>query len=234
MTIDITGPFMDARGVDPMRAGTVRFWVWFAALVPPVVLMAFIAYQPWIDPGDLLRDPLAVAEMKQECCKVYYGAVSNLGVMTWIGSAVVCLFAASVLATAGGRPADVSFLMAAGLFTGFLAMDDLFLVHENVLPAFGVSEPVTYAAYALLGLAYLIASWRPISDSHYILFAVACGFLATSVMVDWQVHSDHRLRIVLEDGAKLIGISAWATFHLAAAWSLLRNGLAQTRHVSFG
>lgn len=234
MTIDITGPFMDARGSDHMRTGSVQLWVWIAALVPPVLLMTGIAYQPWIDPGDLLRDPLAVAEMKDECCKVYYGAVSNLGVMIWVGSAVSCLFAAVVLASATGRSVDVSFLVAAGLFTGFLAMDDLYLVHENVLPAFGISEPVTYAAYGLLALAYLIVAWRPISDSHYVLFAVACGFLATSVLIDWQVHADHRLRIVFEDGAKLIGICAWAMFHLAAAWGLLRNGLAQTRHVSLG
>ena len=234
MTTDITGTFMDARGRAYLQDGSVHAWVWFAALVPPVLLMVAIAYQPWIEPGDLLRDPLAVAEMKTECCKVYYGAVSNLGVMTWVGTAVACLFAAAVLAARTGHTRDVSFLIAAGLFTGFLAMDDLFLVHENVLPAFGVSEPVTYAAYGMLGLAYLALAWRPISDSHYILFAVACCLLATSVLVDWQVHSDHRLRIVLEDGAKLAGIFSWAAFHLAAAWGLLTDELAKARHVSFG
>ena len=57
MTTDITGIFVDARGRAYVQDGSVHAWVWFAALVPPVLLMVAIAYQPWIEPGDLLRDP---------------------------------------------------------------------------------------------------------------------------------------------------------------------------------
>ena len=108
-------------------------------LALPLVFMAAVVLQPWIDPADLLRDPLAVAELKPaECCKVYYGAVSNLGVLLWTAGAAIALFGAG-LALALGRPAgEAGLLLAAGMLTGFLAIDDLFLVHENVLPAFGV------------------------------------------------------------------------------------------------
>ncbi|MGI9413167.1 MAG: hypothetical protein ACR2PM_05835 [Hyphomicrobiales bacterium] len=233
MSMDTTGTFMEARTQGYERHWSIGFSIWFCALVPPLLLMAAIAQQPWIDPGDLLRDTLAVAEMKTECCKVYYRAVSNLGIMTWIGGAAVCLFSAAVLAMRSGRGTEVSFLVVAGLFTAFLAMDDLFLVHENVLPAFGVSEPVTYAAYGALGLAYLVFASESIVEHRYILFAAACGLLATSVLIDWQVHTDHPLRIVLEDGAKLTGIVCWTAFHLDAAWTLLKSELAKIRYVSF-
>ena len=113
------------------------------------------------------------------------------------------------------------FLGAAGLLTGLLAVDDLFLVHENVLPAFGVPQPVTYGAYAALGLAYLLVSWREILRHNVVLLGAAIVLLGTSALIDWFVHSDHPSRILLEDGAKLAGICAWAGFHVLAAWTIL-------------
>ena len=191
-------------------------------LAVPVLFMAAVAAQPWIDPADLLRDPLAVAELRQpECCKVYYGAVSNLGVLLWASGAAICLFAAAVALTHWQRTREVVFLTSAGLLTGFLTIDDLFLVHENVLPAFGVSQPVTYGAYALLGLLYLAVSWREILRHNVFLLAAAVVLLGISAIIDWFFHSEHTLRIVLEDGAKLAGISAWISFHALAAWSIL-------------
>lgn len=224
MHTDMGGHHAQRAGLVPRRHGLAATsgWLSFLILALPALFIAGVAVQPWIDPADLLRDPLAVAELRQpECCKVYYGAVSNLGVLMWMGGAAVCLFAAAVIVTQGLRPGAVVFLAAAGLLTGFLAIDDLFLVHENVLPAFGVPEPVTYAAYGMLGLAYLATSWREILNHNVFLLAAGVVLLGTSVTIDWLVHSDHPLRIVLEDGAKLTGIAAWVGFHVTAAWALL-------------
>lgn len=196
-------------------------WIWAITFFPPAILMVLVWLQPWVAPGDLLRDPLAVAEMHPDCCKVYYGAVSNLGVLTWTAGAAISLFAALILSSYGEQMKRIAFFLSAAFLTGFLAMDDLFLVHENVLPAFGVPEPVTYAAYASLGLAYLCVFWRNILENRYWMFIVAGGLLATSVTIDWFVHSDHPLRILLEDGAKLSGIFAWTTFHILAAISAI-------------
>ena len=193
-----------------------------ALLLAPLVFMVALVAQPWLDPALLLRDPLAVAELNlTTCCKVYYGAVSNMGVMLWVSGAAVCLFAAAVVSAARHLTGAVVFLVAGGLLTGFLAVDDLFLVHENVLPAFGVPELVTYGGYAVLGLVYLAVSWREILRHNIVLLALAVALLGTSVVVDWFFHSDHPMRIVVEDGAKLGGITAWVGFHLFAAWKIL-------------
>ena len=159
--------------------------------------------------------------MRSDCCKVYFGAVSNLGVVTWFAGAGVALFTALVLFTQGTQIKAATFFLAAGLFTGFLAFDDLFLVHENVLPAFGVPQKITYMAYALVAFAYFAFAWRQILANRYRLLVLAMALLGTSVGIDWVIHSDASWRILLEDGAKLTGIFAWTMFHVAAAWEAI-------------
>lgn len=196
-------------------------WIWSVTLLTPMLVILGVALQPWVAAGDLLRDPLAVAEMTPDCCKVYFGAVSNAGVLIWASAAAICLFAAAVLAVACNSYAAPSFFFASGLFTGFLALDDLYLVHENVLPALGVPEPVTYGIYGFIGLLYLGFAWRQILANRYWLFVLAVALLGTSVAVDLFFHSEHRARIITEDGAKLGGIFAWSAFLVVAAWSAL-------------
>lgn len=195
--------------------------IWLVTLVPPLVLMIGIALQPWVSPGDLLRDPLAVAEMSETCCKVYFGAVSSAGVLLWASGAAICVFAASVLAVSSRQIRQAIFLFSAGLLTGILVLDDLFLVHDNILPAFGVSQPAVYGTYALLCSAYILVSWRQILANRYGLLAVAIALFGASIKIDWLFHSDHPVRILLEDGAKLCGIFAWTSFHIIAAWQAL-------------
>lgn len=221
MTTSMTIPNIRARLQEhaTLRDRSVAgdYIIWALAILPPAMLMIVVALQPWIDPGMLLRDPLAVAEMSPNCCKVYYGAVSNLGVLVWMSAAAICLFAALTLLMLKKPTGDVLFFLAAGLFTAFLTIDDLFLVHENVLPAFGVPQPVTYAAYGLIGLAYLWLSRWQILENRYLLLVTALILLSVSVTVDWFFHSDHTWRILIEDGAKITGIFAWTMFHATAA-----------------
>lgn len=220
-----------AAGAVGLTATGIRLG-FLLSVVPPAVLMAIIWLQPYIDPALLLRDPLAVAELRgADCCKVYYGAVSNLGILIWISGAAVSLFGAVLLLTIrrrGNLPnddAELSFLLVGGLLTAVLSFDDMFLVHENVLDFFGIPQIVTYGAYASLALAYLWTSWAVIKRSGLRWFLCAGGFLALSVLIDIAPFEGERLRIVVEDGAKLIGICAWTGFHLLATWSIL-SGLA--------
>lgn len=220
VTADVVGE-MRASLRETARAKTYGQLIWVLTLLPPLALMIGVAVQPWVAPGDLLRDPLAVAETIDGCCKVYHGAISSLGVLLWASATAVCLFAAFVLYTLARPMAEVGFMASAGLLTGLFTIDDLFLVHDNVLPAFGVAQPVTYAAYGLCGIIYLLLSWRQILKCRYGLLAVAIALLAVSVVVDSFFHSDNPARILIEDGAKFGGIFAWVSFHATAAWQLL-------------
>lgn len=192
-------------------------------LLPPAMLVALVALQPWIEPSDLLRDPIAVAELKGgDCCSFYYGAISNIGVLIWATAAAIALFSGAVVAArTSWRSPRAIFFVTGGLLTAILAVDDLFLIHESALGYFGVPQPLIYGAYGAMGIAFVVTSWRQILGARPFLLLVAGLFLGASVVIDSFVHSDDTLRIVLEDGAKLLGITAWSLFFVMVSWESL-------------
>jgi hypothetical protein len=192
-------------------------WLFLGILVPAAALLALVWLQPWVPVAYLVRDPLAVAREAPKCCSVYYGVISNLGVMLWMAAAAICLFTALMAYTARAGSARTGFFLAGGLFTLWLGMDDFFLVHEEVLPQFGIPQIVTYAVYAAIGLVYLIAAWRFILTSRVSLFLIAGLALAGSMGLDALVASEAPLWVFLEDALKFVGIAFWAGFHVAAA-----------------
>lgn len=188
----------------------------------PLGLLAVAALQTAVPIAYLTKDPLAVAELaKGDCCSVYYGLLSNVGILMWCAATAVCLFTLLMCVSTRADPSDALFFAAAGLFTGWLMLDDFFLVHEEVLPAFGIPQPLTYAVYAMLAGLYLALSWKKIVTHKLALFVVALTGLGASVLLDVVLHSESITHILLEDGAKLMGITAWAAFHIDAAYRVL-------------
>jgi hypothetical protein len=89
----------------------------------------------------------------------YAGLLSGLGVLLWCATASVSLFAAALLKQTGADEA-YRFMLAAGLVSGFLMLDDLYRLHETVLPrVLGIPELAIYAAYGLLG-AWFVGRFR--------------------------------------------------------------------------
>ena len=131
-------------------------WLYFACLVPPALTIFAVFIQPYVDPATLLRDPAAVAYDLgvPDHIPMYYGLVSNLGVVTWSSVAAVCLFVGLVLTEKAHDRKDSWFMIASGLLTGVLLIDDLFMVHEGV-----------FRYVAGLGEIYIVAF-------HIVLFAV--------------------------------------------------------------
>lgn len=186
-----------------------------------LLFITAVAIQPWVPPADLLRDPLAVAELSERCCKLYYGFVSTLGSLMWFMAAAICFFAGCLLYVIGQNRRRAVFMIAAALFTAWLGADDLFMVHDHVLPEFGVPQLLTYAVYGGLAFLHMVFFWREILQSRITVFLAAGFLLAMSVGIDAFIHNDHTLRIVMEDGAKLIGIALWGAFHIAAGFDYL-------------
>lgn len=106
------------------------------------------------------------------------------------------------------------FSLAAGLLTGWLAIDDLFMMHEIVLPAFGVPQGVVVGSIAVLALAYVVASWRIILTSDYWILLAGGIALVASIMIDQVYHSPLPALVYAEDGAKFFGIFCWGTYHI--------------------
>ena len=166
------------------------------------------------------RDPSATLG-----APLYVGLLSHVGVLVWWSCAVVCALAWALRRRDDERRSTA--LFAAAGITAYLALDDLFQIHEVVFPdMIGISQLAVIAAYALALAAYVAFFRRFVRESDWPLLALAVAFFAASVALDtlgdavgWKNH-------LLEDGAKLFGIVAWSAY-------FVRIGVATIAGVPF-
>lgn len=146
----------------------------------------------------------------------YVGFASNVGAVMWAAMAGIFLFRYHMHRALGGEPRWGRFLLASGLFTALLGLDDLFLLHDQVFPDYlGVSQVIVVGAYGALGILYLLRFAPQIARTAWPVFAVAIVLLASSVVLDQMMD---RLSIYLpgsgflEDAFKLMGIGTWLSY----------------------
>ncbi len=196
------------------------------ALGVPGLILAIALGQSVVDPKLLFLDPMVAADVSGDCCYTYYGIVSTLGVLMWIATAAVCLFAAFLLWKLNAPARAIGFALLAGVLSGWLGFDDGFLFHENIAPKIGVPQTLVLAIYLVLAAAYSAFSIREILKADVVLFGLAGVFLLASLGVDVVLHSTNSTTVSIEDGAKFLGISCWMAFHVTAMMALVRRHLA--------
>ena len=98
-----------------------------------------------------------------------------------------------------------------GILCAVIAIDDTMLLHEEVLPSFGVAEELLLAAYALAGLVLALRFWPlwPHRGRGRVLQrrSDACHVLAVHAFL---------AMLIIEDVAKLIDVLAWC---FCGAWA---------------
>lgn len=109
------------------------------------------------------------------------------------------------------------------MLSGVILLDDRFLLHELVLPHFGIPEIVTYAAYGLGGLALVLFGWRTLLQHRESwLLAWALLWMGISVLLDLS-GVDADLRRVAEEMAKMVGAVALVAFPALLLTTALRQ-----------
>lgn len=159
-------------------------------------------------------DTIAAADASGYCCRVYYGAMSHLGVVAWCLTAGASLFAALCLRVSGDREGRWLILLAAGALSLLLGLDDLLMIHELVAPGRGVRQEVVLAAYAAAVGAYVFLQRRVLLSSQGVFLALAILLFGFSLGIDVLVHSIESMVVMAEDGLKFIGIASWLAFHV--------------------
>lgn len=191
-------------------------WLYAAGVAAPLLAVA-LATLAGADPRWTLRDPAAAGGLPP-----YAGFFSHLGVLAWWGAAVACGLAALVARLGPGLPSPLADAAAAGGgLSAVLALDDLLLVHEALLPLYaGLDERWALAAYGTAALAYLWRFRAVHLGRETGLLAASLALLAASLVID-LVELDGPKALLLEDGAKFAGICAWGLYHVRLAWALL-------------
>jgi len=199
-------------------------WITFGL---PAIFLTIVMIQPWAEPKWMFLDTITAARFSDECCSITYGFISNLGIMIWSATAAICLFSAVVFARMNERSL-LWFALSAGFLNGWLALDDAFLLHENVLPYFGIPQNLVLASYVALALLYAAASWRIILAADYLILFVGGLAVVVSLLVDTVFSSSLPALVYIEDSAKFFGIFSWASFHITTLYFLVTRTLTPT------
>lgn len=200
-------------GLNLHVSARTRLFLVVSVLLLPTIFLLLVSMQPWVNPKWMFLDTVTAAEFSDDCCHVYYGFVSNLGIFLWVATSAVCLFSATIFSQWENTKALFRFAVTAGLFSAWLAMDDAFLLHEIVFPKIGVPQFLVLAVYVLLAFSYIIASWRVVFSSEYWILALGVGAVAISLGVDQFFHSLDPMIVIIEDSAKFFGLFCWFAFH---------------------
>jgi hypothetical protein len=211
---------VDASGVSsrrnalPGRKGLL-------ALYLPVLALLFlvaVAARSWHIPlSTLTRDMASIANVHP-----LIGVTSNIGILLWCATAVICLFSRNLLRQQGLH-AEARFLLWAALMTIVLLVDDLFMVHEYIAPVhFHIDEKLILVTYACATGAYLLSHRRLILAANYHLLAAAMLLFTASMLVD--IADGRGWWRLAEDGCKILGIASWLGYHAGMARHWLVNG----------
>ncbi len=173
----------------------------FATIVALCALVLFIASTVFgVAPSVLLRDPAAEFSFP-----LYAGAISSVGIGILLICSAICLFTVLFQTT------DRLVLMVAAVLTGWMALDDAFLLHERVFnDKIGIPEEVLAFIYGVTSI-WLLVQTRPVRFNQmrpYFLGGLAC--LGTSVIID-VVSGNSTANVVLEDFLKLSGFAGLGT-----------------------
>ena len=186
-----------------------------AAVLVAATLVAVIG---GVDVGSIVRDPASVLDGHP-----LVGALSQLGVIIWWVTASVCLFSFLVALKWGAPRATLVFLLTSGLLTAWLAVDDQFLIHDDLASRYlGLRERHVMAVLLVLAAGWFLANLRVIRRTEWGLLAVSLGLLAASIATDLAVQtfaddlstigSGLDWSLLLEDGLKFMGIVGWSAY----------------------
>jgi hypothetical protein len=224
------------------RPGLLAAWAAQLRALRPVLIAAYIptllAVAAALVVSQLSGVPMRrffIDTVSEFNAPMYVGLFSNFGVVLWCGAASVCLFGGWLLLKRPGCREPSWFLLCAGLISAMLMFDDLYLLHEELLPDHTfIPQKLVFAVYGVVLLVFLARFRNLILSTRYLLLLFAFGFLAASAYIDLFVTPENFLlfgrlpgRYLCEEGLKLFGIVSWATYFICTCAVQVGSTLAK-------
>ena len=167
---------------------------------------------------ELLLDPTALRNVPW-----YSGIVSNLGILVWTVAAASALGGAWV-ARETNRPSASRFLGTGGIVTVILLLDDLLLLHSTVLPRlFDIQKPAATLLVVSPAVAWLLVFAGEVRRTRWVILVGALVSFAVSLAADFVLHPAASAELLLEDGAKFLGVLAWGLYFVLTTYDIVRS-----------
>jgi hypothetical protein len=214
-------PIMSARMTERSQP-VLASWAIVAIITISVaaVLLCVLLFQAtgrdwWI----LLRDPAAAFKFPPSA-----GLFSHLGVLAMAVMGAICVFVALLLQR-GTR--DRMVLLYVGMLSMWLALDDLFMLHEGILPrTIGLPEHATLGLYVVLAIGLMRLIGGQLFTWAYLGLWVAAAFLVVMLGTDLMFEEVTAASFLVEEVSKLSGFMLWSVFWIAFAALRMRGAMA--------
>jgi hypothetical protein len=187
---------------------SIAFLVFFLSLVLVVSLKS------GIEPSDVTRDFSGVFRLAP-----YVGFISNLGIFMWCIALALTWFAWYFFSEIGRLHSLSVFYWYSGFLTLVLALDDLFQLHEVIIPEYlGLPEYSIYVVYLISAIIYSIKYYKKLFNQHvsfvflaYSFFAFSMGFDSLGLKMPFETY--------MEDCLKFAGICFWSLYFVKSVYS---------------
>lgn len=191
-----------------------------------LALVSTIAKRNDISFGYLSRDAIQTLWHEPNAeVSFYIGFLSNFGIIFWCFTAAILFISSKISKDLGKPKAQSRFLFFSGLLTLFMLIDDLFLLHDVIIPYYlYISEKFFYLFYGSSVLALLYLFRATILQTDYLLFLLAFAFMAGSVITDVLITLGIEISdtYLFEDGLKFMGIISWFVYFTKTSYAIIR------------
>jgi hypothetical protein len=141
------------------------------------------------------------------------GMLSQVGIMLWSAAGAVFLLGGYLIRNNGRQSSWMLFLIASGILSLLMGLDDSLLIHEQIMPVFlGIKEKPVFTVYGLAILIYYLWFFRIIVETDLILLGLTLFSFGLSLGIDLLPHELHAQVAAFEDVPKLAGIVAWLVY----------------------
>ena len=182
--------------------------------IPSSLLLLLVGLQDFIPISTLAEDITTLAGVP-----LYTGALSQIGIVLWAITGGICFFSVYIARDNREQESLRLFLLLCGCLTAFLMVDDLFRVHERVLPVlFSIPQAASQGAYAAMTLALMLAFRKVILGNDTLFLFLAAIFFALSLTDEFLplirplAHFTAITAGFFESGCKLLGIVSWLAY----------------------
>jgi hypothetical protein len=157
------------------------------------------------------RDPAELADLP-----IYYGLLSNLGMLVWGAGAFISFFASFHVE----GPKISSLLRWAGILTLMLLLDDFLLIHDEVFPnVLLLPEWLVYLFYFVTFPLFFLSHLNVIlKQTEYPILALGIFLMGVSVLIDMYVLPGV---IDVEDSCKLACIVTYSYYWIFTSHQLI-------------
>lgn len=204
------------RTIRPIVIGAFGVWTLAILLLAIAAVAHHVTGRPF--------DDFATEAASSTESPFYLGFVSTAGGLAWWTAAVVAVVSAVTVRHLGDRALG-NRLLGIGLFTAYMGVDDLFMLHDAALPQIGIGEKASYVAQALIVLTYIAVDRRFILTTPLPLLLIAGALFATSIIEDQVPRETLPLPYALEDSSKTVGIFTYALWVAVVAFRSVRDTL---------